>query len=56
MMTAQKMQKILADVTLGVKAPANESAEDAKVRASLTKEVAQIAARGHVVDMPPELP
>lgn len=52
MMTPDKMRKILLEVTNGAKAPENENAEDARVRATLTRQVAEIAARGHIVDIP----
>jgi hypothetical protein len=55
-MNTDRMTQILRDVTLGVPAPENESEEDARVRARLTKQVRQIASRGHIVDIPPETP
>lgn len=55
-MTTDRMTEILKEVTRGQPAPKNESAEDANVRARLTRQVKQIAARGHVVDIPGETP
>ena len=55
-MNTDRMTRILLDVTLGVPAPKNESEEDARVRAQLTKQVQQIASRGHIVDIPAETP
>lgn len=49
------MEKILIEVNHGVKAPENESKEDAAIRARLQAQVDEIRAKEGVVELPPEI-
>jgi hypothetical protein len=46
----------LNEVVNGVEPPATEPVEDASIRAAPKKEVAEIKAKGGIVDVTPELP
>ena len=54
-MNTEEMTKILIQVALGVPAPPHERGEAARTRALLTKQVAEIARKGYVLDIPSEI-
>lgn len=56
MIDIQRMTRILLEVANGVEPPAHESEEDARVRARLKKQVAEIHAKGGTVKIPSEWP
>ena len=55
-MTAFEIEQMLADVVNGVPAPEGESKSRRETREQLIKEVDEIRARGHIVDIPFEIP
>jgi hypothetical protein len=55
-MDTERMTKILLEVVNGVPAPAEESDEDRRMRATLTLHLAAVHAKGGRVDIPHELP
>jgi hypothetical protein len=56
LMDTERMTKILLEVVNGVPAPAEESDEDRRMRATLTLHLAAVHAKGGRVDIPHELP
>ncbi len=55
-MKTEQMTRMVLDITNGVPAPANETKEEKKIRATLTKEIDEIRAKGQIVDVIPEMP
>jgi hypothetical protein len=56
MLDGDTRERILIEVSLGVKAPAHESAEAREFRRKITREVEAIVEQGGGIDVPGEIP
>jgi hypothetical protein len=56
MIDGEARERILIEVSLGKPAPAHEPADEREFRRTMEREVGEIIARGHGIDIPSEIP